>query len=316
MSHLTGETSGEKIIWDNQHSGTVSELSEYAFDQNKYIQKIMGISFDDLAFDSEQKCYTLSIDSENWTFSFAGGRLLSATSSFSNIVTTFTFSDYDETEVQFDQYLTDYITNMYPTKETLQSIIESALINKYPGNLDDGSADLEFYLTYYENGENLEHYEIHMEQILWHFLYDGENKIYGEKSGGYVFIPVLYDDFVRESGKTYVYTDDYNLSPFDEGTVGTRSREAIDYAKYAVKYPNFWKNYSVTCGKAEFDIDNYHYTFEIRFNNSYDDLAWYIEHFVVQYNDGEKDIEYNMENINIEFEGYDGDDIEFVDPRE
>lgn len=315
VTYFTGEVNNNRIIWTNQISGKVSELTRYAFDQNKYIQSAMAISFDKLTYDNDSKCYKASIDSNNWTFSFSGSRLLSVTTSFYNVATTLTFSNYDDTEVEYDQYLTDYVTNMYPNKETLKSIIDAALINKYPKGPDDAySGDLEYYLTYYEDDVNMEHYEVHMEQLFWHFMYEGKNKICGVTSGGFIFFPVIYWDYVLESGKTYVYTEDYNSNPFDENSIGTRTHKAIELAEEATSDLDAWENYSVTCGKVTFDLNNKHYTFEISFNDG-NDLAWYISGFTVQYKDGEKDIEYNMEYINIDFKNYEDGDIILVDPE-
>ena len=309
MIYFTGEVSGEKIVWADQISGTASELHNYAFDQNKSIQDIMSFNFEDLNYDSEAKHYTSSKGDENWTFSFAGARLLSASKSFYNVVTTFTFSDYDDTEVKYDQYLTDYIINMYPTRETLKSIIQAALVDKYLHDQDDmNNGDLEFELTYYENNENKEHYQIHMEQVLTQFIYDGENKICGKKNGSYLFVPVLCAEYVLEDDGYYRYTMDYHTNPFNDGTFGTRSRKAIDIVKEALEDIEAWTNYTVESGRADFDFNSRHYTFEISFNTG-EDLAWYINRFDVQFNDGEKDIEYNADYINIEFEYYDEDDI-------
>ena len=85
----------------------------------------MSFNFDDLTYDSDNKYYTTSVSSTNWTFSFSGARLLKATSSFYNVKTTFTFTDFDETEVIYDQSLLDYMENMFPSKETLKSILKA-----------------------------------------------------------------------------------------------------------------------------------------------------------------------------------------------
>ena len=309
LAYFTGETNNNKIVWTYQQSGKVNELTNFAFDQYKLIKSIMSFNFDDLTYDSESKCYTAKVSDTNWTFSFSGSRLLKATSSFYNVKTTFTFTDFDETEVIYDQALLDYMENMFPTKETLKSIIEAAFINKYPqGDEDAVNGDLEFYLTYYENDVNKEYYEVHLEQLIWHFVYDGDNKICGKKDGSYFFVPYLKENYVLDSGITYVYTDEYFSNPFSEGTFGRRSYLGICLAKEVLDHLDEWDNYSVQFGKVSFDFNNKHYYFEIELNIG-TDLAWYISQFTVQYNDGEKDIEYNFEYINIEFDLYDDDDI-------
>ena len=315
LDYYTGEVNNDKIVWSYQLSGKVNELTNYAFDQYKLIKTIMSFNFDDLTYDSENKCYTTSVSSTNWTFSFSGARLLKATSSFYNVKTTFTFTDFDETKVIYDQYLLDYMENMFPSKETLKSIIKAAFVDKYPQSDEDiVNGDLEFHLTYYENDVNKEYYVAHLEQMIWRFDYDGENKIRGKKDGSYIFIPVLKYSYVLDSGITYVYTEDYLSNPYWEDTFGRRSYLGICLAKEVLDHVDEWENYSVSCGEVSFDFNNRHYYFEIGLNIG-NDLVWYISQFTVQYNDGENDVEYNFEYINIEFDQYEDGDIIIVDPE-
>lgn len=316
VTYFTGEVHGEQIEWTEQINGKVSELTRYAFDQNRYIESLMHIDFDDLTYDSVEKCYKGKIGSEDWIISFSGERLLSAVTSFGGISTTLTFTDYDETKVVYDQALRDYVINAYqPSKETLKSIIDSSFVNKYPHDQNDAvNGDLEFHLTYYVDGVNMEYYKIHLEQMVFHFLYDGATEICGVTEGGFVFVPYLCWEYVLDSGITYVYTDEYHSNPYNENTIGTRSRKGIELIREAIENIDAWEDYSATSGLASFSYSGRHYAFEIELNVG-GEFAWCISKCDIHFNDGEKDIEYIYEYINTEFDFYDDGDIEFIDPE-